>query len=125
MEQGGKPRGGQLVGQDEEGGGGEGEEEKKSGALRGLAGRRTDHAGLGSRRYQVSLALEPLTLFDPGGGQIFPHPAQTRIPVKNRWAENLIILYIPKYMLRTLETTFHGKKTFCLVRNSFFSLVSY
>ena len=70
MEQGGKPRGGQLVGQEEEGGGGEGEEEKKSGALRGLAGRRTDHAGLGSRRYQVSLALEPLTLFDPveGGG---------------------------------------------------------
>ena len=50
------------------GGGGEGEEEKKSGALRGLAGRRTDHAGLGSRRYQVSLALEPLTLFDPGWG---------------------------------------------------------
>ena len=35
-----------------------------------------------------------LSLFDPGveggGGRSAPHPAQTRIPVKNQWAEILI-----------------------------------
>ena len=45
-----------------------------------------------------------LTLFNPeGGGQICPHPAQTRIPVKNQWVEILMIFF----MSSTLETTFN------------------
>ena len=39
MEQGGKPRGGQLAGQEEEGGGGEGEEEAVNINLKDYMGR--------------------------------------------------------------------------------------
>ena len=53
-----------------------------------------------------------LSLFQPGGGgQIYPHPGQTRIPVKNQWVE-ILFLYIPKCISCTLETIFHGEKNF-------------
>ena len=64
----------------------------------------------------------PQSLFNPfhlgGGGQICPHPAQTRIPVKINGWKFWWFLYIPKCMSGMIETTFHDWKTFRLVRGS-------
>ena len=53
----------------------------------------------------IMITNATLTLFDP---------AQRGILIKNCLVE-ILFLYIPKCMLGTLETTFHGQTTFRLV----------
>ena len=52
-------------------------------------------------------------LFHPGRTDL-PIPRANAYTVKNQWMEILIVLYIPKCMLCTLETIFHGQTTFRL-----------
>ena len=51
-------------------------------------------------------------------GADLPPPRANALPVKNKPVEILIILYIPKCMLGTLETIFHGQTSFHLVEGS-------
>ena len=53
-----------------------------------------------------------------GGADMTPPRANTYIPLKINGWKFWQLLCIPKCMLDTLETTFQGKKTFCLVKGS-------